>query len=63
MQTIQHAQKLAGCVRLLSPYLLRVRGWVVRLWVRSEVQLLRLDVSHLMFLGKVELGVFKLDHC
>ena len=35
---------------------------LVRLWVRSGVQLLRSEVSRLVFLGKVELGVKKLDH-
>ena len=32
------------------------------LWVRSRVQTLRSDVSRLVFLGKVELGVQKLGH-
>ena len=32
------------------------------MWVRSGVQLLRSDVSRLVFLGKVELGVQKLGH-
>ena len=32
------------------------------LWVRSGVQLLRSEVSRLVFLGKVELGVKKLGH-
>ena len=36
---------------------------LVRLWVRSGVQLLRSEVSHFVFLGKVELGVKKLGHC
>ena len=35
---------------------------LVGLWVRSGVQLLRSEVSRLVFLGKVELGVKKLDH-
>ena len=35
---------------------------LVRLWVRSGVQLLRSEVSRLVFLGKVELGVQKLGH-
>ena len=35
---------------------------LVRLWVRSGVQLLRSKVSRLVFLGKVELGVKKLGH-
>ena len=35
---------------------------LVRLWVRSRVQLLRSEVSCLVFLGKVELGVKKLGH-
>ena len=33
-----------------------------RLWVRSGVKTLRSDVSRLVFLGKVELGVQKLGH-
>ena len=37
---------------------------LVGLWVRSGVQLLRSEVSRLVFLGKVELGVKKLGyHC
>ena len=35
---------------------------LVGLWIRSGVQLLRSEVSRLVFLGKVELGVKKLDH-
>ena len=35
---------------------------LVGLWVRSGVQLLRSEVSRLVFLGKVELGVKKLGH-
>ena len=35
---------------------------LVRLWVRSGMQLLRYEVSRLVFLGKVELGVKKLGH-
>ena len=35
---------------------------LVRLWVRSGVQLLRSEVSCLVFLGKVEWGVHKLGH-
>ena len=35
---------------------------LVRLWVRYGVQLLRSEVSRLVFLGKVELGVQKLGH-
>ena len=35
---------------------------MVRLWVRSRVQLLRSEVSRLVFLGKVKLGVKKLGH-
>ena len=33
-----------------------------RLWARSGVQLLRSEISRLVFLGKVELGVKKLGH-
>ena len=33
------------------------------MWVRSGVQTLRSDVSRLVFLGKVGLGVQKLGHC
>ena len=36
---------------------------LVGLWIRSGVQLLRSEVSRLVFLGKVELGVKKLGHC
>ena len=35
---------------------------LVGLWIRSGVQLLRSEVSCLVFLGKVELGVKKLGH-
>ena len=34
----------------------------VGLWVRSGVQLLRSEVSRLVFLERVELGVQKLGH-
>ena len=35
---------------------------LVGLWVRSGVQSLRSEVSRLVFLGRVELEVKKLDH-
>ena len=36
---------------------------LVRLWVRSGVQLRRSEVSRLLFLEKVELGVKLGHHC
>ena len=37
-------------------------GCLVGLWVRSEIQRSRSEVSHFVFLGRVELGVPKLGH-
>ena len=37
-------------------------GCLVGLWIRFGVQLSRSEVSRLVFLGKVELGVQKLGH-
>ena len=61
MQSIRPSQKLAGVLAFSSyPF---VKAWgLVGLWVRSGVQLLRSEVSRLVFLGKVELGVKKLGH-
>ena len=36
---------------------------LVGLWVRSGVHSLRSEISRLVFLGRVELGVKKLGHC
>ena len=63
MQSIRHSQKLAGYVGLILISTCEYLGVWFRLWVRSGVQTLRFDVSHLVFLGKVELGVQKLGHC
>ena len=63
MQSIGHSQKLAGCVGLILIFSCKYLGGWFRLWVRSGVQLFRCDVSRLVFLGKVELGVPKLGHC
>ena len=63
MQSIQHSQKLAGCVSLILISSCEYLGAWFRLWIRSGVQTLRSDVSRLVFLGKVELGVQKLSHC
>ena len=60
MQSIQHSKKLAGCVGLVLIFSCEYLGGWFRLWVRSGVQTLRSDVSRLVFLGKVELGVQKL---
>ena len=62
MQSIRHSQKLAGCVGLVLRTSYEYLGGWFRLWVRSGVQSLRSDVSRLVFLGKVELGVQKLGH-
>ena len=62
MQSIRHSQKLVGCAGfILISSCEYLNAWL-RLWVRSGVQTLRSDVSHLVFLGKVELGVQKLGH-
>ena len=63
MQSIRHSQKLARCVGFILISSCEYLGAWFRLWVRSGVQTLRSDVSRLVFLGKVELGVQKLGHC
>ena len=57
------SQGLARCVGFISIFFCESSGCSVGLWRRSGIQGSRSEVSHFVFLGKVELGVPKLGHC
>ena len=56
------SQGLAGCVGFILIFFCESSGCPVGLWGRSGIQGSRFEVSHFVFLGKVELGVPKLGH-
>ena len=56
------SQGLAGCVGFIPIFFCESSGCSVGLWGRFGIQGSRSEVSHFVFLGKVELGVPKLGH-
>ena len=56
------SQGLAGCVGFILIFFCESRGCSLGLWGRSGIQGSRSEVSRIVFLGKVELGVPKLGH-
>ena len=63
MQSIRNSQNLAGCVGFVPTIFCELSECLVGLWVRFGIQRSRSEVSHFVFLGRVELGVPKLGHC
>ena len=62
MQSIRHPRALLGVLAFVPTIFCELNGCLVGLWVRSEIQRSRFEVSHFVFLGRVELGVPKLGH-
>ena len=62
MQSIQHSRALLGVLAFVPTIFCELSGCLVGLWIRSGIQGSRSEVSHFVFLGRVELGVPKLGH-
>ena len=62
MQSIQHPRALLGVLAFVPTIFCELSGCLVGLWIRSGIQRSRSEVSHFVFLERVELGVPKLGH-
>ena len=63
MQSIRHSRALLGVLAFVPTIFCDLSGCLVGLWIRSGIHRSRSEVSHFVFLGRVELGVPKLGHC